>query len=264
MTVREVTSVALRRLHFLVTITRSNSVGTTTRHLCATRSGVSGTIGDLRRRLRLRVFAHSDHNIALAGSNARLLNCTHRIMRRTSVLRTHCRSNNAPRTHLTVSTRRCTFSIRTFIGIIRHYHSDGFRFVVHRAAASRVVSSIHTFHDSVNVLCLSSFGTHILRGTFTSTHTDFRPLFSTAIRIFIDRHRPLTHHPRLSLTSLAPCAHCDFRRKASGSFCCTRRPFDCVPYSHGVQVSSHKALAGLLVASGNCALSANILSGRVR
>lgn len=170
--------VALARVGCVVAVSRANSLGGTTRTLCVSRPSLAGTIGRLRGRLKVVVFGHDNHNIALAGSKARFLVCTHRVCKRCRDIIRGCDRNNSCGGGFNISARRCSFTIGTFISVIRGFSISRCRFTVERAGATSIVDSIDAVGDRIKMLCLDSFGEGTLLGLLRSTGLRFRRLVS--------------------------------------------------------------------------------------
>lgn len=255
--------VALRRLGCLMTITRYGGVARTTRGLFVSRPDLDTTVDGLRGRVNMATFIHSGGNITMAHRNRRLLSFTHGLLRRTSVVGSRFYRNRGEAPGLTISYRRCSFTIGTFISIIGRCSTSRCGFVLHRARANRVVSSITGNDDRVNMLCLSRCGSRILAGLVGGDGLIFRRVFATSPRIFVKGGRPLTDRTIVALSRLGPCPCLICRRNRHGSFCFDRRFLDILSVPGDVRIHSETALFGLTIKLGNFAMDSNIVSGRL-
>lgn len=255
--------VALRRLGCIAAITRAKAVDSTTEGLFVSRPDLAGTIERLRGRVKVAVFRQAGHKVIVSGRKRAFLKCTERILRRTTLLRRACGGGTKQGRRFDISARRCSFTIGTFIRLVRQCKDRGCSFYLQRARACRVVRSITRVGDRVKVLCLGSFGHAMLRGLVGRRSLIFARLFITGPRVFIDAGGPLTNGGSIAVRRLRPCPCLSFRRKRRGSFCFSRRVFDAISQPGGVHIESQTALFGLLVNLGNCAIYDKIVSRRL-
>lgn len=106
------TAVSRGSCRLLRTLSRAHGVARTTSGLCVARSTLSGHVGTLRRRLKIRVILHSQRNVHFAPTNRRILlrdtTTTHRVRgvhhRLTSVRN---RTYNALQTNVSIGFSCC-------------------------------------------------------------------------------------------------------------------------------------------------------------
>ena len=257
--VRNNNVMTIQQLKYTITIANQGSFNKASEVLYISQPSLTESIKELEKELNITIFYRSGKGVTLTNEGVEFLAYARELYGQFENVLERYGENGNRKKMFSVSTQHYTFSVKSFVELVKKLDTSEFEFSIREEQTQKVIDDVINMNSEIGILYLSSFNMPVIGKLLRQNHLAFHELISCEAYVYLWKGHPLAHNERISFDELKDYPCLSFEQGGNGSMYFAEEILASYPYPRMIRATDRATMLNLMVGLNGYTLCSGVI-----
>ncbi|WP_455582500.1 LysR family transcriptional regulator [Dysosmobacter sp.] len=206
----------LQQIRYVLEISRCGSISKAAQVLCLTQPYLSNILKDLEGQLHITMFTRTRKGVTLTEAGNEFLQYARPLLEQEQrILELYTHHVEKPPFHISISTQRYPFIIKSFYQFFRRCDPQQFEIHLRECSMDRVIRDVHEQKSDLGIIFLSTATETFIRKYLAVRDLEFNEIVSISPCVFFRKTHPMAGRAEIQLEEMQDYPFASFESDSS-------------------------------------------------
>lgn len=249
----------LIQLHYLITISETNSLNKAAEQLYVSQPSLSSSMKELEKELGITLFYRSGRGVTLTNDGLEFLLYAKQLYGQYETILEKYRSAENHKKKFGVSTQHYSFAVKAFVDMAKEFDMSRYEFTIRETKTAEVIHDVSTMKSEIGILYLCDFNRKAMEKLLRSANLEFHFLIKCQAYVYIWKNHPLAGEKSIHFEQLERYPCLAFEQGDNSSFYFAEEILSTNEYPQIIKANDRATMLNLMVGLNGYTLCSGII-----
>ena len=256
---RQVKSMTLQQLHYLIVICECGSLNKAAEILYVSQPSLSGCLREVERELGITIFNRSSKGVTLTNDGMQFLLYARQIYSQYEEMLEHYSPDSFVKKKFGVSTQHYSFAVKAFVETVNSFDLKEYEFAIRETKTADVINDVATMRSEIGILYLNEFNGKSIKKLLSNNSLEFHHLIDCKAFVYLWKGHPLANNSVITFEELQDYPCLSFEQGEGASFYLAEEMLSTKDYQRVIRANDRATMLNLMVGLNGYTLCSGII-----